>query len=548
MLRYSEKLLEKEDSISNLYYRVTRELDARKQLYDEFRRKYTDEELASLTDEDIKIPLQRYLSVMAVGFFAGKPPVYKVHAYDEELDKLDQELFDKSPNDEQKVKEMEFIIKHITDYNDDGKEFFSLAFDYFVKRACYEILYKNENGEITYSKADALETMAIWDYSIPRNLIGLYRVIRTTLANGEYQTMVELTTKTGTRYYMDTPEKRDLFKNKNAYEKKFKKEPLFKEDKTKAKPNKWDDMQIIALENEHGLNIFESVDSLIKAYERVMQNSRNTFKYNDEAILKVVGYVPENEATTVDDKGNTIINPARRLEDEYVLQSRVRYLQEGGDISWVIKDVNDNALQNHKKTLMDLICLCSFIPNMTDLGFTQADNNSALEKKFFALQQLIVDAEADFKMGLLRRWELIFNKFNKDKGKEYDFRNIEVYLQRNMPSDASTETTRALSLRDLLSDETVIGMLPDDLDPKNEIAKKKSESETNMEDNQALMKKYGTAPEDANMPVPQNKPNVGQKEVPTPVEPKEEKESPEEPKKADKEEIEEENKEDKPKK
>ena len=33
-------------------------------------------------------------------------------------------------------------------------------------------------------------------------------------------------------------------------------------------------------------------------------------------------------------------------------------------------------------------------------------------------------------------------------------------------------------------------MLPDDLDPKNEIAKKKTESETNLKDNQKLMQKF----------------------------------------------------------
>lgn len=497
MLRYSKEKLEQENSVTAIFFKAKKELEARKKLYDEFRRKLTDEELSSLSDEDIKVPLQRYLSVMAVGFFAGKPPIYKVQAFDKEIDKLNQELFGKNPNDENKVKEMEYIIKHVTDYNDDGKEFFSLAFDYFVKRACYEILYKNEQSEYVYSKSDALETVAIWDYSVPKNLIGLYRIIETTLANNEYQIMVELTTEKGKFYYMDTPEKRKLFGTKD-YETKYGKEPLFTEDKKRYEKPKWDDLQIVAMENEHGLNIFESVDSLIKAYERVIQNSRNTFKYNDEAILKVMGYVPENPLIIENEEGKKIINPARELENQYMLESRVRYLQEGGDLDWVIKEVNDGAVQNHKKTLMDLICLCSFIPNMTDLGFTQADNNSALEKKFFSLQQLIADAEADFKTGLLRRWELIFNKFNKDKGKDYDFRNVQVILQRNMPSDSSSETSRALSLRDLLSDETIIGMLPDDLDPKNEIAKKKSEAETNLEDNQELMKKFSQNNKDEN--------------------------------------------------
>ena len=490
MLRYSAEKLEEEKSISRLYFNVEKELDARKKLYSEFRRKLTDEELASLTDEDIKVPLQRYLSVMAIGFFAGKPPIYKIQAYDKEIDKLNQDLFDKPANDEQKVKEMEYIIKHVTDYNDDGKEFMRLAFDYFVLRACYEVLYKNSDSEIVYSRSNALETVAIWDYSEPANIIGLYRVIKTTLADGEYQTMVELTTATGKRYYLDTPEKRKLFAKENEYKAKYKDEPLFKEDKRKHQPPKWDDIQVIAIENEHGLNIFESVDSLIKAYERVIQNSRNTFQYNDEAILAVTGYTPQNPMMIEDEQGRMMINPARKLEDEYVLNSKVRYLQEGGKLEWILKAVNDQALQNHKKTLMDLICLCSFIPNMTDLGFTQADNNSALEKKFFALQQLISDADSDFKAGFLRRWELIFNKFNKDKGKEYDFRNVQVQLIRNMPSDSASETSRALSLRDLLSDETIIGMLPDDLDPKNEIAKKQDESEDNMMKNIERMKQF----------------------------------------------------------
>lgn len=490
MLRFSKELLEREDSITTIFFKAQAELDARRKLYDEFRQKLTDEEIASLSDEKIKVPLARYLSVMAVGFFAGKPPVYKIHAYDEEIDKLNQELFSKSPNDEQKVKEMEYILKHVTDYNDDAKEFFSLAFDYFVKRACYEIIYKNNNEEIVYAKSDALETVAIWDYSIPKQLIGLYRIIRTTLANGEYQTMVELTTANGKRYYMDTPEKRKLFENKEEYKRKYKNESLFKENKKKFEPPKWDDIQAIAMENEHNLNIFENVLSLIKTYTRSIQNERNTFKYNDEAILGVMGYKPENPMVINDENGRSIKNPARILEDEMVLTSRVRYLQDGGELKWIIKEVNDSAFQNHKKTLMDLICLCAFIPNMTDLGFTQADNNSALEKKFFALQQLIVDAEADFNQGLLRRWELIFNKFNKDKDKDYDFRNVEVTLQRNMPSDSSSMVSMIMQLRELLGDETLIGMLPFDLDPKNEIAKKKSEAETNLEDNQELMKKF----------------------------------------------------------
>ncbi len=496
MLKYSENKLNTEKAVNDLFPRVQLELNARKKLYERYRRKLTDEELASLSDEEIKVPLERYIGIMATGFYGGKAPVYKVHAFDEKRNKLDKEIFDIEGNDENAIDEIGHIISHITNYNDDAAHHLKMTFEFLVKRACYEINYKDKNtGEYTYATSDALETVAIWDYKVPKNLIGLYRIIDTIMANGEYQTMIELTTKSGKYYYMDTPEKRKIFElGSEEYKKsKYKDEPLFKENKEKFISSKWvNDLPIVAIEQEDGLNIFELVISLIKGYERVIQNGRNTFQYNDDAILKVIGYEPENEMIIQDENGNDIINPARILEDKYVLESKVRYLQENGDLEWVIKAVNDNAVQNHKQTLMDLICLCSMVPNTTDLGFTKADNSSALEKKFFSLQQLIATFDSEFKKGYLRRWELILNKINKEKNKKYDFRDIEVKLLRNLPSDTKSETDRALALRDILSDESVIAMLPDDLDPINEINKKKQESKDNIQENLNKIRNFGT--------------------------------------------------------
>lgn len=496
MLRYSKERLAEERSITDIYFKAQEELSVRKELYEKFRRKLTDEELASLDDEDIKVPLERYISVMSAGYFGGKAPTYKVKAFNADKDKIIKELFNHETNDEQEIKEIEELIKHITDYNKDGSHFLHMVLDYLIKRACYEIYYKDEiTGEITIARSDALETVAIWDYSLPKNLIGLYRIICTYMANGEYQQMVELTTADGKRYYYDTPEKRKLF-GTPAYEQKFKDEPLFKENIEEKQKKKWDDdIPATAIENCDGMAIFEPVISLIKAYERCIQNSRNVFKYNDEAILKVIGYQPENPMIIQNEKGEDIINPARQKEDEYVLTSRVRYLDGSkdvnSDIAWVEKNVNDTALQNHKKTLMDIICLTSFCPNMTDLGFTSADNNSALEKKFFSLQQYIATFEGDFLEGLTRRWRIILEKFNKEKGKTYDFRDIEIKLNRNLPSDKATDITNALKVRGLLPDETVINLLNLDLDATSELAKMDLQNEENIQKNLEQMQMMG---------------------------------------------------------
>ena len=498
MLRYSKERLAEERSITDIYFKAQKELDVRKELYEKFRRKLTDEELASLDDEDIKVPLERYISIMSAGYFGGKAPTYKVKAFNEDKDKIIKELFSHDTNDEQEIKEIEELIKHIVDYNNDGSHFLHMVLDYLVKRACYEIYYKDEiTGEITITRSDALETVAIWDYSLPKRLIGIYRIIRTYMANGEYQQMIELTTADGKRYYYDTPEKRKMF-GTPAYEQNFKDEPLFKENIEEKQPKKWDDdIPATAIENCDGMAIFEPVISLIRAYERCIQNSRNVFKYNDEAILKVIGYQPENPLIIQNEKGEDIINPAREKEDEYVLTSRVRYLdgskEVNSDIAWVEKNVNDTALQNHKKTLMDIICLCSFCPNMTDLGFTQADNNSALEKKFFGLQQYVSTFEGDFLEGFKRRWRIILEKFNKEKSKTYDFRDIEIKLNRNLPSDTATMITNAMKIRGLVSDDTVINLLGLDLDSTSELAKMDLQNEENIQKNLEQMQMMGQA-------------------------------------------------------
>lgn len=498
MLRYSKERLAEERSITDIYFKAQEELDIRKELYEKFRRKLTDEELASLDDEDIKVPLERYISIMSAGYFGGKAPTYKVKAFNKDKDKIIRELFNHETNDEQEIKEIEELIKHIVDYNNDGSHFLHMVLDYLVKRACYEIYYKDEiTGEITITRSDALETVAIWDCSLPKKLIGIYRIIRTYMANGEYQQMIELTTSDGKRYYYDTPEKRKIF-GTLAYEQQFKDEPLFKENEKEKQPKKWDDdIPATAIENCDGIAIFEPVISLIRAYERCIQNSRNVFKYNDEAILAVKGYTPENPMIIQNEKGEDVINPARQKEDEYVLTSRVRYLDGSREVDsnlwWVEKNVNDTALQNHKKTLMDIICLCSFCPNMTDLGFTQADNNAALEKKFFGLQQYIATFEGDFLEGLTRRWRIILEKFNKEKGKTYDFRDIEVKLNRNLPSDTATTITNAMKIRGLVSDDTVINLLGLDLDSTSELAKMELQNEENIQKNLQQMQIMGQA-------------------------------------------------------
>ena len=490
MIQWNKDTLEDPNSVAQILSIAETEWENRKKLYERIRRKANYSELVSIDDNNIKVAFENYINSMVTGYFAGKAPIYDVEKIsDEKKVNIIKQLLNKIfAIDNNKGEELKTLIDYISKYNDDGSEFFNLVFDYFGMRGCYEVLYENDENEVVYTNQSALNTIGIFDYSTPVQQIGQLRKWTEKNANNNDITIVELTTVNGKRYYSPTPDN----------------EKKLREDKSRYEEGKWNMLPCIAIENEMGLSSFELVVSLICAYERVIQNSRNTFKYNDEAKLKVTGYVPEADLLIPDlDKDGNIqlnedgqqkmkVNPLRKQEDEETLKMPVFYTPgKDGDIAWVEKNIQDTALQNHKKTLIDLIAMISGVPNITDLGFTNADNASALDRKFFALEQMITGADKQFKKAILRRWETIIDRINKRKNKKYDFRSIKIDLQRNLPTDKQTETERALKLRGLLSDETIIDMLPDDLDSVSELEKLDNQNQENMQQNLQNMQKIG---------------------------------------------------------
>ncbi len=491
MIQWNKETLEKPNSVAQILTLADTEWDKRKQLYERIRRKKSHSEIVSDDDNTIKVAFENYINSMVIGYFAGKAPVYDVEKITD-LTKLNiiKSLLNKTfDTNDSSDEELKVLIDYISKYNDDGAEFFELAFDYFGMRACYETLYENDENEIVYTKQSALNTIGIFDYSTPVNQIGQLRKWTEKNKNNADITIVELTTINGKKYYSPTPE--DYTK--------------LKEDVSRKEEGKWNMLPCIAIENEMGLSSFELVISLICAYERVIQNSRNTFQYNDEAKLKITGFEPQNDLMTtkldkngepeLDENGQPkqVLNKAREEEDKNLLKMKVFYTPDNsGDIAWIEKTVQDTALQNHKKTLIDLISMISGVPNITDLGFTNADNASALDRKFFALEQMITSADKQFKKALLRRWETIIDRINERKRKHYDFRNIKIDLQRNLPTDKYTETDRALKLRGLLSDESIIDMLPDDLDAISELQKIDEQNQENMKKNMENMQMLGS--------------------------------------------------------
>ena len=470
MIQVNKEYLNNEKNISDLITNAKKILKRREYLYSRYTRKKDN--------SDVKVPLEFYIGNIATGFFGGKAPIYTVkQEQNEEKKGIIQNLFNKLVGKNANSKELQILIDYIKDYNDDATFFYELVKDYMLTGACYGIVYENKENEIVYVRTPSTQTIAIYDYSLPIQKIGLLRIWQETDENGFDTDMVELILEKEKRYY----------KNSKRMPKEY------TEITNKRNNVKWSMLPAIAIENPDDLAIYEPVLSLIDTYETVIENNKNIFQYNDEAKLKVTGYMPSSPLMIENEKGDKVANPDRIKEDATFLNAKVFYTPDNtGDIEWIIKDINDTASENHKKTLIELILMATCVPNVTDVGFTNADNASALEKKFFPLEQVLIQTDKQFKKELLYLWELIIDRVNIEKNKNYDFREIQIELQRNMPSDKNNLVNMALQLRDLLSDETIIVMLPFDLDVESELAKKKSETAESFEDNKQIIKKFNS--------------------------------------------------------
>ena len=82
-------------------------------------------------------------------------------------------------------------------------------------------------------------------------------------------------------------------------------------------------------------------------------------------------------------------------------------------------------------------------------------------------------------------------RINLKKGKEYDFRDIDVILIRNLPTDTESLTNAWLKLRGLISDKSIISHLPFGLDAESELAEIDKQNEENIQKNLQQMQMLG---------------------------------------------------------
>lgn len=335
-------------------------------------------------------------------------------------------------------------INDIMNYNDSADNDLELAEQQSIYGCAYELMYVDEDSEIRFKALNTLECIPIYDGSVERKLKYFIRyteeqnptTFETTVTAYVYDDC-GMSKYTGNSVGELSKEKVDLEDNIFGY------------------------IQINEYRNNNfDEGDFEKVISLIDAYDCMCSDTLNELDYFSDAYLLFANCEIDTDSI-LDMKNNRVI------------QAQSGDNGQAATVQWLTKNANDAEIENTKKRTVDEIHKLSKVPNLDPSSFVSHTTASHVFYSLLSTEDLVSKKEKKFKKGLQQRLEKIVHVLNiKNVNGTYDYKDVEITFNRNIPQGLEAIADPVSKLRDLLSDETLLSFVPGVTNPKEEIAKR----------------------------------------------------------------------------
>lgn len=442
------------------------------------------------TEGEVQVFFEKFITDLAAGYLSGEI-TYNVEIVDPSEEAAYKLLHpsNNSPLDTETAAQLKYILATLSAKNDDPKVLKALFHDAVLFGAAYERqldlatndpLANPENTSntttdpnYTYYPLSALNTVAIFPTDISdiqqQNAVGLISVYTLDKRNSEDNQEHTLyyciecnpyTNNYSTSIY-DSTTKQDAT---GQYEKVI--ELKEQKESTHTIPT------FSVFEPDPQVSIIDPIISLVGAYEAIMNNLNNMYQYNDEdAKLMISGYRPENPLTIPNpdfdpskevsaSNPEKITNPARTLEDQYLVNSKTFFVQEGGKVEWLLKEINAEDATKYLKYYVDSIFQISGIPNTADSAFNSGDMNaSAIDRKFYTMALMLDDVRQGVKSLIKHRWANFLARINLLSTTYYNINDVSIEIGTNLPSMTDENINQQLALNGILSQKTLLANL-----------------------------------------------------------------------------------------
>jgi SPP1 family phage portal protein len=153
-------------------------------------------------------------------------------------------------------------------------------------------------------------------------------------------------------------------------------------------------------------------------------------------------------------------------------------IDSDADISYLTKNINDTQIENMLTDINNNIHKIANCPDFSQESFGTT-SGIALRYRLLGFENVASNIEANMRKALQKRIELISTILNL-KGGESMWRDVKIQFTRNLPVNIEETTSIVNSLRGLVSDKTLLSLLPFINDPEAEIDRLKEQQEANM--------------------------------------------------------------------
>lgn len=443
----------------------------------------------STTEGTVQVFFEKFITDLAAGYLSGDI-TYNVEIVDPSEEAAYHILHPNStPLDPETAAQLKYIISNLSAKNDDPQVLKSLFHDAVLYGACYERQLDLMNTQATQSTSTQTTSQDEPNYTYyPLSALNTVAIFPTDISDAQQQNAVALITV----YTLDSRNSEDNQEHTlyyciecNPYTNNYSTSIYDKttsEDATseykmivtlkEEKPSTHNISTFSVFEPDPQVSIIDPIISLVTSYENIMNNLNNMYQYNDkDAKLMVSGYRPENTLTIPNpdfdptqpvsaSNPEIISNPAREIEDNYLVNSKTFFVQEGGNVSWLLKEINAEDATKYLKYYVDSIFQISGIPNTSDAAFNSGDMNaSAIDRKFYTMALMLDDVRQGVTTLIKHRWANFFARINLLSNTYYDINDVNIEIGTNLPSMTDETINQQLALNGILSQKTLLSNL-----------------------------------------------------------------------------------------
>ncbi len=226
-------------------------------------------------------------------------------------------------------------------------------------------------------------------------------------------------------------------------------------------PNFFGELQIVEyVNNDNKLGDYENILTLQDAYNLCVADNINLTNYFSEAYIVIKNMVATDQNDIKDMQNNRVIS-----------------LPTDGDAYFLNKNVDNSQIEAVLERLKNDIHKFSNCPALDDESFAGNLSGVALSYKLFGLETDTITKERKFTMAMMERYRLITKMINIKNATNYNSEEISLQFTRNIKQNLVEIVDTVTKLQHIVSQETLLSLLPFVVDVSEELDKVNNERE-----------------------------------------------------------------------